>query len=74
MMGIDEPRRDEATAGVDAPVCCGRRLRGLADRADESAGNGDPTVGDLAPLLIARRQQGGTMHQQIRRRGRPGFV
>ncbi len=53
VMGVHEAGRDEAPTGVDRPRRHG--CHAGADRGDEPVGDGDPAVGELAPLGVHRR-------------------
>ncbi|TDP75113.1 hypothetical protein DEU31_3282 [Brachybacterium sp. AG952] len=51
VVGVDEPRGDQAPAGVDPLGRLGRRLIGRADGGDPPAGERDPAAGQLAPAV-----------------------
>ena len=65
VMGVDEPGRDEALAGIDRLGRGGLRLGGTADRGDEATVDCHPAAGQLAAGTVEGRQQPRPADQQI---------
>ena len=63
VVGVDQPRRDEAVGGVDDRPR--RRVRAVPDGADEPVGDGDPAAGDLPPLAVHRGDAAGVGDDEI---------
>jgi hypothetical protein len=57
VVGVDEARRDQAARGIDSL----KRLRSLTttDVSDQAVTDSDPSTGDLASVIIDRRDEVG---------------
>ena len=69
VVGVDQPRRDQAAVGPEDVRRGGGLVAGPAHRAHQPVGDGDPAAGDLAPVGVDRRHQLGPRHQQVDRAG-----
>ena len=65
VMGVDETRRDETVGRVDDLGRFGHRVDRTADSRDEPIGDGHPTTGQLAALIVHGGDEESVLQQEV---------
>jgi hypothetical protein len=65
VVGVDQPRRHEAPAGVDGPQRGGPGVRRSTERADQAVADRHPAARDLAAAVVDRGDELGVGDQQV---------
>ena len=63
VMGVDEPGGDQTVRRVEALVA--GRWRSVTERSDQPAVHGDPSVVELAPLVVHRGDEAGAGDDEV---------
>ena len=65
MVGVDQPRGDQATVRAEHLGRGGRPVGRRSDGADQAVGHCHPPVGQLTPVVVDRSDQLGPDHQEV---------